>query len=53
MNTDLAPSEMVVAHAMRTHLPHFLLDASTDRELKKFILDRADYDRIPGFTMAA
>jgi len=53
MKTDLAPSEMVVAHALRTHLPDFLLDASSERELKKFILDRADCDRIPGFSMAA
>jgi hypothetical protein len=53
MNTHLVPSEMVVAHALRTCLPHFLLDRSGERELKKFILDRADYDRIPGFSMAA
>ncbi len=53
MKTDHVPSEMVTAHALRTHLPHFLLDASSERELKKFILDRADYDRIPGFGMAA
>lgn len=53
MKTDLVPSEMVVAHALRTHLPHFLLDASSERELKKFILDRVNYERIPGFSMAA
>ena len=53
MKTDLIPSEMVTAHALRACLPQFLLNASDERELKKFILDRADYDRIPGFTMAA
>jgi hypothetical protein len=53
MKTDLIPSEMVTAHALRSHLPHFLMDTSSERELKKFILDRADYERMPGFTMAA
>jgi hypothetical protein len=53
MKTDLIPSEMVVAHALRTHLPEFLLDSSSDLELKKFILDRADCSRVPGFDMAA
>ncbi len=53
MKTDLIPSEMVTAHALRSHLPHFLMDTSSERELKKFILDRADYERIPGFGMAA
>ena len=53
MKTDLVPSEMVVAHALRTHLPEFLLDSSSEVELKKFILERADYSRLPGFDMAA
>lgn len=53
MNKDLVPSEMVVSHALRAHLPEFLLDTSRDVELKKFILDRADPDRMPGFQMAA
>lgn len=53
MKTDLVPSEMVVANALRSHLPHFLLDSSGDAELKKFILDHADYARVPGFNIAA
>ena len=53
MKTDLVPSEMVVAHALRTHLPAFLLDSSSEVDLKKFILDRADCSRVPGFDMAA
>lgn len=53
MKTDLVPSEMVVANALRSHLPQFLLDSSGDVELKKFILNRADYARLPGFGIAA
>jgi hypothetical protein len=53
MKTDFVPSELVVAHALRSHLPDFLLDTSSERELKEFILERADYNRIPGFAMAA
>jgi hypothetical protein len=52
MKTDLVPSEMVVAHALRTHLPQFLLDSSSEVELKKFILDRTECSRVPGFAMA-
>jgi hypothetical protein len=53
MKTDLVPSEMVVANALRSHLPDFLLDSSGEIELKKFILDRADCSRVPGFDIAA
>jgi len=53
MKTDLVPSEMVVAQALRSHLPEFLLDSSNNAELKKYILDRAQCDRMPGVTMAA
>jgi DDE superfamily endonuclease len=53
MRTDLVPSEMVVAQALRSRLPQFLLDSSSDVALKKFILDRADCARIPGFDIAA
>jgi len=51
MKPHLVPSEMVVAHALRSQLPHFLLDSSSEPELKKFLLDRADYERLPGFKM--
>jgi hypothetical protein len=53
MKTDLIPSEMVVAHALRTQLPDFLLDSSSETDVKQFVLERADCDRIPGFKMAA
>jgi hypothetical protein len=53
MKTDMVPSEMVVAYALRSSFPEFLLDRHTEPELKKFILDRAAYDRIPGFNMVA
>jgi hypothetical protein len=36
MKTDFVPSELVVAHALRSHLPDFLLDTSSERELKEF-----------------
>jgi hypothetical protein len=51
MNKNLVPSEMVVAQAMKSSFCEFLMDTSTDREMKKFILDRAEYDKIPGFQM--
>jgi hypothetical protein len=53
MKTDLVPSEMVVSLALKSSFPHFLLDTTTEPELKKFILDRADSDRITGLDMAA
>jgi hypothetical protein len=53
MKTDMVPSEMVVAQALRTNLPDFLLNNADNSDLKKFIIDHADYDRLPGFKMAA
>lgn len=53
MRTDMVPSEMVVAQALRASLPDFLLSKSNDSDLKKFILDHAEYDRLPFFKMAA
>ena len=53
MKTDMVPSEMVVAYALRSSFPEFLLGRHTEPELKKFILDHAAYDRIPGFNMVA
>ncbi len=52
MKTDMVPSEMVVAQALRRSLPDFLLSNANKSDLKKFILDHADYDRLPGFKMA-
>jgi hypothetical protein len=53
MKPDLVPSEMVVAQALKSSLPEFLLDSSTDREITKFILDHVEIERTPGITAAA
>jgi hypothetical protein len=42
MNTSQAPSEAVVATALRNCLPEFLLDSPKEQTLKKFIMDRID-----------
>jgi hypothetical protein len=52
MKTDLVPSEMVVSYALKSSFLDFLLDTTTEPELKKFIIDRAESDRIPGVNMA-
>jgi len=53
MKTAFVPSEMVVAQALKQGFPEFLLDTTTDCEAKKFILDHAQSDRMPGIAMAA
>jgi len=53
MKPDLVPSELVVAHALRSSFPEFLLDTSSEPELTKFILDRAALERTAGFRMAS
>jgi hypothetical protein len=53
MRTDLIPSEMVVAQALKSSFFEFLLSSKNDCKLKKFILDRADYDRMASFLKAA
>lgn len=53
MKKNLIPSEMVAAHAMKSSFCEFLLDTPTEPELKKFILDRAECDKMPGFQMIA
>ena len=53
MNTSQAPSEAVVATALRNCLPEFLLDSSEEQTLKKFILDRIDPRRFWPFGRAA
>jgi hypothetical protein len=45
MKPALAPSEAVVAKALRNTLPEFLVAAPEDQELKKFLLDHADFER--------
>ena len=53
MRKDLVPSEMVVALALKSCFPEFLLERTTEPELKKFILDHAECDKIPGMSLAA
>jgi len=49
----IAPSELVVATALRHSLPEFLLSAAENNNLAKFIVDRQDLDRMKVFRMAA
>lgn len=49
MNPDLIPSEMVVAMALRSSLPEFLLTGQYDSSLTKIIMDKAEPDRMPSF----
>ena len=53
MNKNMVPSEMVVASALRSSFPEFLLDRNTEHKMKKFILDHAECDKIPGIKMVA
>ena len=47
------PSEAVVAQALRNTFPEFLLDTSREHNIKKFILERIDFDRCPQLQLAA
>lgn len=49
----LAPSELVVAIALRNTLPEFLATAAKTLILVKFIRDRLDLDRSEGINLAA
>lgn len=51
MRPNLIPSEMVVACALRESFPEFLARAPGHAALKKFILDRADHNRIQGLLL--
>ena len=51
MRKDLVPSEMVVAIALKSCFPEFLLDRNIEPELKKFILSRTDCGSVSGFSM--
>ena len=53
MNPAQPPSEAVVAQALRNVLPEFLLDNPDELDLKKFILDRTDFERCPQLHLAA
>ena len=52
MNLKATPSEFVVSKALKIAFPGFLLDTNHDRKIKKFILDQAMCDRIPGIEAA-
>lgn len=47
MNRDKAPSEMVVAQALRACLPQFFVVKHGSHDLEKFIVENADVSRIP------
>ncbi len=53
MNPAAAPSEAVVAQALRDTLPDFLLKAPAEHDLKKFVAQNADFSRCPEFQLAA
>lgn len=49
----VAPSEFVVATALRQSLPEFLLDSGVDTNFAKFIAQRQDLDRMAVFRLAS
>ncbi|MEW6747562.1 MAG: transposase [Planctomycetota bacterium] len=51
MDPDQAPSEMVVAQALRSSLPDFLATTHGKHELEKFIVDNADLSRMPNLRL--
>jgi hypothetical protein len=52
MNQDKAPSEMVVAQALRSCLPKFLVVKHGSHNLEKFIVENADVSRMPELRLA-
>lgn len=52
MNQDKAPSEMVVAQALRSCLPKFLVVKHGSHDLEKFIVENADVSRMPELRLA-
>jgi hypothetical protein len=49
----VAPSELVVATALRQHLPEFLWGNSESNNLAKFVTERQDLDRMALFRLAS
>ena len=49
----IAPSEFVVANALRSSLPEFLWFGAKEHELKKFILPHQDFERPGMYELAA
>jgi hypothetical protein len=52
MKTGQPPSEAVVAQALRSSLPAFLLFSPDTHDLKKFIIDNLDLNRCRELQMA-
>jgi len=50
---DLCPSEYVTAVDLRNTLVEFPTDNSEDLILKKFPMDRVDYERLEGMRLVA
>jgi hypothetical protein len=53
MTKNLVPSEMVVAYALKSSFFDFLLDTDSEPELKKFIRNQAQPDKMSGVAAAA
>jgi hypothetical protein len=49
----VAPSELVVATALRQSLPEFLLNCPNKAAIAKFILDRQDHETMEMFNIAS
>jgi hypothetical protein len=49
----MARPEAVVAQALRNTLLEFLVGAPEEHDLKKFVLDNADFERCPLLQLAA
>jgi hypothetical protein len=49
----IAPSELVVASALRQTLPEFLLNSTEKASIAKFILERQDHDTLQMFSVAS
>ena len=49
----VAPSEFVVATALRQSLPEFLLNCPKKATIAKFILDRQDHETMEMFNIAS
>ena len=52
MKRDRAPSELVVAYALRSTLPEFLVAKHGRHDLEKFIAENGDLSRVPGLRLA-
>jgi hypothetical protein len=52
MNPAVAPSELVVAHALRNSFPDFLLSLPKSNRLKKFLLPKLAPERCPNMCLS-